>query len=63
MLKGAFSIFFHIFSEFIMYLAKILGVTKVNIEFLHDQLVQIGPIHPKYIISAMKLRFWRQCYP
>ena len=56
--KSIFRIFHYFFSEFIMYLAKILGFTKVNIEFLGDWFMQTSSIHPKYVISAMKLRFW-----
>ena len=53
-----FSTFFDIFSKFIKGLAKYLGFKMPNIEFLHDQLMQICSMTPKYIISAIKPPFW-----
>jgi hypothetical protein len=52
-LKGTVSAFLLDFSEYFRGTAKFWRVKNVNIDFNHDWLMSIFPLHPKDSISAI----------
>jgi hypothetical protein len=55
--KRSVSAFFGVFMNFFKGLAKFQSIMELNIEFLHDRLVQIRSISPKWTVSVIKLGF------
>ena len=55
--KRSVSAFFGVFMDFFKGLAKFQGIMELNIEFLHDRLMQIHSIGSKWTVSVIKLGF------